>query len=388
MNKTERLFDLNSKTVSFSSKVIYCEEEDGNYAVVLDKTAFFPNEGGQACDTGKLCGQEVKDVCEKDGIIYHKVSAPIAVGTDADGEIDFAVRFRKMQNHTGEHIISGLIYTHFGYNNVGFHLGADYMTADFDGEMSEEDVRKIERLANEAVFACRKIRAYYPSSEELNKLEYRSKLDIQDGVRIVEIEGVDKCACCAPHVDNTGEVGLIKILDYIRYKGGIRMHIRCGYDALESFCAQYEQVRKISMAISSKQSEVADGVEKLLLDMGSLRGKISELKRKIQDYKLASLENTESSIILFEDEADMLAIRNFVNSAVEKTDRLCGVFAGNDADGYKYIIASNTVDMKSVSKRINDALGSKGGGSAQMIQGSCDRSRREIEDFLKNCNLL
>ncbi len=388
MIKTERLFDKNSKLKSFSSDVILCEELDGgNFAVVLSSTAFFPSEGGQACDTGTLAGQAVLEVYENNGIIYHIVECPIARGEKVDGEIDFAERFRKMQNHTGEHIISGLIHTNFGYNNVGFHLGKDDMTADFDGELCEEDIRKIERLANSVVFDCRKIRSYYPSKDELLSLEYRSKLEITSGVRIVEIEGIDKCACCAPHVENTGEVGIIKILDYIRYKGGTRMHIRCGYDALTAFCAEREQVKRISMAISAKPCEIADGVDKLLLDMGELRGKISELKQKIQEYKLSHLEYSEGSIILFENDCDMLAIRNFVNSAVEKTGKLCAVFAGNDSEGYKYIIGSQRIDLKSISKSIFDGIGGKGGGSSQMLQGGCLKARAEIEEFFKKSKL-
>ena len=388
MIRTQRLFDIDSKCCEFDAVVIDCRVRDGGgFDLILDKTAFFPNEGGQACDTGRIGGADVLSVDETDGVIVHRVDRAFEVGAAVRGEIEWQARFRKMQNHTGEHIISGLVFAHFGYNNVGFHLGADDVTADFDGELTEADVRKIERLANDVVFAARAVTAYYPEPCELEKMQYRSKLDITEGVRIVEIEGVDKCACCAPHVSNTGEVGLVKILDYIRYKGGVRIHIQCGLDALDDYNERYRQIRRVSMAISAKQGEIAEGVERLLEEQGRLKGEISALKREIMAYKLEKLECTDRSICLFEDFSDMLAARNFVNEAVGKTARICALFCGNDDAGYKYIMASNTVDLKAAMAEINAAIGGKGGGSPRMIQGSCTAKRTEIEKFFKTENL-
>lgn len=384
MNKTERLFDKNSKLSAFDAHVLSCEELDGEkYAVVLDSTAFFPNEGGQACDTGVIGGAEVISVDEKDGIIVHTVNKVIKAGEKVRGEIDFEIRFRKMQNHTAEHIISGIINRLFGYSNVGFHLGDGYMTADFDGELSEEDIARVESLANRAVFECRPIRAYYPTTDELKTLEYRSKLDFYENVRIVDIEGVDKCACCAPHVENTGEVGLVKIVDAIRYKGGMRLTMLAGYDALADYRARQEQAKRISMAISAKQSEVAEGVDRLLDEMSALKGKISSLKREILSYKLEKLQKTDENIVIFEEDGDMLALRNFVNEAVKKTDKICACFSGNDESGYKYIIASERIPLRAMSKEISAALGGKGGGSDAMIQGSCTATRERIEEFFR-----
>ena len=206
MDKTVRLFDIFPSESEFEATVLSCApDEKGNYTVVLDKTLFFPEEGGQACDSGVLGGAEVVHVFEKDRVIYHTVDNPLTTGGFVSGKINFCERFRKMQNHTGEHIVSGLIFKNFGFSNVGFHLGKDIMTADFDGVIDAEQLLLIETLANRAVFECHSVRGYYPSSEELETLEYRSKLDLSENVRIVEIEGVDKCACCAPHVSNTGQ---------------------------------------------------------------------------------------------------------------------------------------------------------------------------------------
>ena len=382
MEKTIRLFDISSKTAEFDAVVLSCvEREDENYEIVLDRTAFFPEEGGQSCDGGTIGGAAVLSVYERGGIIYHVIDKLLAAGSSVRGEIDFPARFRKMQNHTGEHIVSGLVHKIYGYNNVGFHLGSDDMTADFDGELSEDDIRRIEDLANRAVFECHPIRAYYPTFDELKNLEYRSKLDLSDGVRIVEIEGVDMCACCAPHVENTGEVGLIKITEFIRYKGGMRIHMRCGYDALDAFRADYAQVKSISMAISAKHYEVAEGVDRAIEEHGKQKATISALKREIRAFKLEKLEYTSGNLVIFEDEGDMLSLRELVNGAKQKCGGICAVFAGNDEVGYKYIISSTSVDLKPLAKEINAAIDGRGGGSSEMIQGSCAAKREEIEKY-------
>lgn len=384
MKKTERLFDIDSKMGVFCATVLSCEQnKDGLYAVVLDKTAFFPNEGGQSSDGGRIDGISVVSVDERDGVITHTLNSAIECGKVVRGEIDFASRYRKMQNHTAEHIISGIIYTLFGYKNVGFHLGDDYMTADFDGELGEEDILLVETKANEAVYACRPIRAYYPDADELAEIDYRSKLDFYENVRIVEIEGVDRCACCAPHVESTGEIGLIKIVEAIRYKGGMRLTMIAGSDALDDYRCRLDQIKRISMAISSKQSEVAMGVDRMLCEIGELKGKISAMKRELMSYKLERIGYTDESILLFESEGDMLDMRNFVNEAVKKTSKLCACFSGDDGSGYKYIIASENIPLRELSVKIRESLGGKGGGSDVMIQGSVTATRTEIEQFFK-----
>jgi alanyl-tRNA synthetase len=257
------------------------------------------------------------------------------------------------------------------------------MTADFDGELSDADIRNIEELANKAVFECHPIRAYYPDAEELASLEYRSKLELSDGVRIVEIEGVDRCACCAPHVENTGEIGLIKIIEAIRYKGGMRLTILAGYDALEDYVKRCEQIRRVSMSISAKQEENAEGVDRVLDEMSALHSKIAALKREKIDRLLVSIEATEGSISIFEKFDDMNEMRNFANGLIDRAGRVCAVFSGDDKCGYKFVILSKTVDLKSLSKEISEKLGGKGGGSSIMMQGSCTANREEIEKVIE-----
>ncbi len=382
MERTERLFDKSSKIKDFEACVLSCVESGNRkYAVILDKTAFFPNEGGQACDHGKIGEASIISVDEHDGVITHTVDRELSVGENITCSLDFPERFKKMQDHTAEHIVSGLIHSLFGYDNVGFHLGDGYMTADFSGELTEQDIEKVEAMANDAVFSCRDVRAYYPAPDTLKALEYRSKLDITENVRIVEIDGIDKCACCAPHVENTGEVGLIKITDAIRYKGGMRLTMLAGYDALSDYRDRCRQIKHISMAISAKQSEVDIGVDNLIGELGRLKGKLGALSRELIQKKLDMLEYTEGSVILFENTDDMLAIRNFVNEGVKLCGRIFAVFVP-DTEGYKYVIASESVDLKKISQKINESLRGRGGGSARMIQGSCLAEKEEIKSII------
>lgn len=386
MSRTERLFDQNAMLRSFSARVVSCEQlSDGKYRVLLDRTAFFPEEGGQSSDGGVLGGAEVLHVEETDGLIWHTVSTRLMEGDAVDGEIAFDERFRKMQSHTGEHIVSGIIHRLYGYENVGFHLSENGMTADFDGELDGDAVKKIELLANKAVFECHTVRAYYPSRTELETLEYRSKSGLKaDDIRIVEIDGVDTCACCAPHVENTGEIGLIKLLDVIRYKGGVRIHMRCGYDALDDYCYRYGQIKQISGNISAKQEQVSQGVCRLLEENGRLKGEISALKHELMLCKLEKIGHTGKPILIFEDTDDLIYARNFANEAVGRTDSFFAFFAGNDIRGYKYIISSEKISLGELSKGLRERFGCKGGGSDKMIQGSCSAKKCDIEEFLNS----
>ena len=384
MERTLRLFDLYPTRSGFEANVVSCDAcEDGKYTLILDKTLFFPEEGGQSCDTGSVGGAKVEYVFEKAGVIYHIIDNPLNVGASVAGEIDYGERFRKMQNHTAEHIVSGLIHKNFGFHNVGFHLSRDEMTADFDGELSSEQIKFIETEANRAIFECHSVRGYYPDPEELAKLEYRSKLDLSENVRIVEIEGVDMCACCAPHVSNTGEIGLVKILYAEKYKGGVRLYMKAGFDALEGYRDEYEQCRRISVAISAKHSEVADGVDRLLEEIEAGKLKISQMKKEIMAFRLEKIEYTDGNLVLFEDDGDMLALRNLVNEAKKRCGGICACFSGKDDTGYKYIISSTTVDLRAKTKEINAAISGRGGGSSEMIQGSCIAKREEIENYFK-----
>lgn len=380
---TERLFDKDSKLCSFDAEVISCDLTDGKYEILLDKTAFFPNEGGQTSDVGALGDANVENVVERAGKIFHVCDAPLTVGSTVHGEIDFSHRYYNMQNHTGEHIISGLVHKKYGYENVGFHLSREGMTVDFSGELTREQLDEIEELANRVIYECHPIKCYYPTDEELAGISYRSKLENLENTRLVVIDGVDICACCAPHVYNTGEVGIIKILDFIRYKGGVRLNVVCGMAALYDYREKYNQCKAISNMLSVKQNEVFDATRRLTETIDGYREKLYFAKRELRSYKLGSIKETDGDICIFEDDLDTNDARELVNSAMQKCGGICACFVGNDKDGYKYIAASNSVNMREIAAKMKDELSSRGGGSEKMIQGSTNAPRENIEKFFK-----
>ena len=384
MEQTIKLYDADSHLYDFDASVISCEKTDKGFAIVLDKTAFFPEGGGQPADEGTLNGIAVTDVQIKDGIITHTTAEEIPAGSAVKGAVDSEIRFRRMQNHSGEHIVSGLIHKLFGYNNVGFHMGSEDVTLDLDGVLTREDLDRIEMLANRAVYENVNVRAEYPSPEILKDLDYRSKLDLTENVRIVTIEGYDVCACCAPHVNKTGEIGIIKLLDFLKYKGGVRIHMLCGFDALEDYNRRYKNVAAISAKLSAKQAEVYEAVERLSAELSAEKQAAGELKRQLVAMKIAALEPTDGNMVLVEKDMDMLNLRNLVNEAVQLCGGICAAFSGSDENGYNYIIASKNVPLRAEAKAINAALNGRGGGKDEMIQGSAKASEAEIRAYFLN----
>ncbi len=388
---TEKLFYEDSYIKEFQARVLSCRERNGGYQAVLTRTAFFPEGGGQSADTGFLYtkeGEEIRvtDVHEKDGVVYHHISQPVQEGTEVRGKLDFQERFSKMQQHTGEHILSGLVNRHFGYRNVGFHLGTQEVTMDYNGVLTEEDLRQIEYEANEAVAENIPVKVLYPSKEELKNIIYRSKIEIEGQIRIVQIPGYDSCACCAPHVKETGSVGLIKIVGAVHYKGGMRVSILCGFRALEDYRMKERNVTEISNLLSAKQEDTAQAVEHLGQELNRQKEKNKALQER---YVALCLENIrknadpEENIFLFEEELDPGARRDFVNKGMEMTQGLAGVFVGADDSGYQYVLGSRRPDIQETGKKLNARFQGKGGGRPPMIQGSLKGKEQEIREFLK-----
>ncbi len=381
-NMTEKLYDYDGYKTEFDAVVISCEKTDKGYKSEFSKTLFFPNEGGQKCDTGTVNGIEITNVEIEGDRIYHYSETAFEVGTKVSGKIDFAERYRKMQNHTGEHIICGIAHRLYGCENVGFHLGADYVTMDLDKPLSCEETKKIEILSNEAIYKNTDVTAYYPEKEELNKLVYRSKSEILENVRIVKIDGIDVCACCAPHVRKTGEVGIIKILDRISYKGGLRLTISCGFDAFKDYSERLKRNIYISNLLSVRQEEVGSAVDKLLEDISNLKNELGRKSEIITKLYVDSIDNSDESICLFAENLSNAEIRHIANAVKEKTPKIAAVFSGNDDSGYSYVISSKNIDLKEISKEINLALSGRGGGTSEMIQGNVLSSKKTIEKYL------
>lgn len=379
---TERLYYKDSHMRNFTCRVLSCREHNNMWISVLDRTAFFPEGGGQAADTGKIGAVRVLDVQEKDGEILHCTDVPLDAGAEYQCSVDWPERFRRMQNHSGEHIVSGLAHSMYGCDNVGFHMSEHTVTIDFNVELDAEQLRVLERRANEAVTRNIPVCAEFPTRETLEKLSYRSKKELSGDVRIVTIEGVDVCACCAPHVSMTGEIGIIKFLSFMRHRGGVRIDIACGCDALQDYCEKHDSVEAISRAVSAKQSEVTAAVNRLLAENGQLKFRCGELSREVLNIKLATIDETDGNLCFFYNTLTEPDLRELINAARARCGGIAAVFSGNDRDGYRYIIGSEHVDLRSRAREINLGIGGRGGGKKEMIEGSASLSSSEIEDYI------
>lgn len=381
---TEKLYYKDSHIHEFEANVLACREENGYYYVELDKTAFFPEGGGQSGDTGTINSLRVTDTQEYGDHIFHILLSPLTVGETVFCSLDWMNRFRRMQHHSGEHIISGLIHKKYGYDNVGFHLGEDAVTMDFNGELTQKELDEIEIQANEAIYKNIQITTRFPKPSYLKHLSYRSKLDLTENVRLVSIPGYDLCACCAPHVKRTGEIGIIKLLDTMRHRGGIRIRMKAGYDAFDDYRVKTSNVTAISVALSSPQDQTASAVERICGNLSEIKLENSKLRREILALKISTLKPTNGNICLFEDDLDTHLMRELVNAGVLLCSRACAVFAGNDKTGYKYVIGSKNLNLRDCTNEINCAVSGRGGGSSDMIQGSSNALRADIEKFFFN----
>lgn len=380
---TEKIFYQDSHRSTFTAIVQEVRPSGNGYEIILDRTAFFPEGGGQSSDTGSLGGVSVSDVQEIDGKIIHYTDGPLVEGTEVEGCIDWTERFSKMQQHTGEHIVSGLIHKIYGYHNVGFHLGTDSVTLDFNGVVPKEKLHEIEQLANEAVAKNLPVQVLYPMDEELSKISYRSKIEIEGQVRIVVIDGYDVCACCAPHVKQTGEIGLIKLVGMQNYKGGVRISMLCGFRALEDYYQKEKNNREIAVMLSAKEYETAVEVERLQEELAMKKAKIAELERKFLEQKVETLDISSAIVCLFE-ETDPVMTRELVNLLLKKGAKMAAVFSGNEREGYRYVLGSRSLDVRENGKLLNEAFHGRGGGKPEMVQGTVQGKREEIEAFL-NC---
>ena len=381
----ERLFDTDSYLQEFQATVLSCEQKNENtWRVVLDRTAFFPEGGGQTGDNGWLNSIEVVDTREEAGVIYHETKEPLEVGMQIAGKIDFTSRFDKMQQHTGEHILSGIVCSTYNYNNVGFHLSSEITTLDFDGELSAEQVHELEIRVNQAIHENIPVQVKFPTKDELAEMDYRSKIEIEGQVRIVEIPGIDRCACCAPHVKTTAEVGLLKIQSCDRHRGGCRLTIVCGMRALKDYQQKQESVGKVSAALSAKPEKIAEAVEHLQEQQAKLREQLNHIQAMYLQEKLDKIHTEDQCVCIFEEALDSIAMRNFVNGAMDRCGGICGAFIGNDKSGYHYILGSKELDVREISKQLNVKFSGKGGGKPQMVQGSLKGTKKEILEAIES----
>lgn len=371
---TLKLYENDSYLKEFTAKVLSCEAIGEKFEVVLDQTAFFAEGGGQAADKGEINGIKVIDVQERGENIIHTIESPLTVFDTVTGKIDWALRFSRMQNHCAEHILSGVIHKLFGYNNVGFHMNDNLITFDVDGPLTAEDIERVEAEANRAVFENAQISVSYPTAEEFEKIDCRSKIELIDGVRLITVNGFDTCACCAPHPSTAGEIGIIKIVNFSAFKGGTRIEMVAGALALKDYSYLHNAAKSIMKQLSAKREEIAEQVLKLGEDLAAAKGEIKALTEKLA---AASLETQTLGDVLigFTKDADFNALRNIANG---KTDaaQFVALFA-ETADGFNYLIASKTGDTRGFAKTLNENFSGKGGGRPDCVQGKIAKSDKQ-----------
>ncbi len=376
----QRAYYLNGYQTKIKTTVTDCKIGKKGYEIVLEDSCFYPQGGGQASDKGTLAGQCVLDVQEREGILYHTVAQPLEIGRTVEGEIDWNYRFDLMQQHTGEHMISGVAYKKYGLHNVGFHMGKEYTTIDFDGKLSPEDVLYLEKKVNQGIMENRAIQIYYPTKQELEKMEYRSKKNLETDVRIVEIPEYDICACCGIHTKTTGEIGCVKILSADAYKNGVRLKMLAGNRALEDYRKKCENADKISHLLCVPANEIGAAVQKLKKEKEQLQWNVNHLEKE-QLLQKAQGVNGEKAIF-FETVSSIKALQHFANLLQERAS-FAAVFSGNDKKGYHFILVSKKWDMKRVMKKMQAIGVCQGGGTAKMVQGKIEANQKELRAFLE-----
>ena len=377
---TEKLFYADAYLREFTAEVLSCTAEKGHWVVVLDRTAFYPEGGGQPGDRGVLGGVAVTDTHEKNGEVVHFCAAPLPVGETVTGSIDWARRFDLMQQHSGEHITSGIICGLFGCDNVGFHLGADTVVIDFNAAIPAERLPEIERRANEAVWENRPFVIRYPSPEELKSIPYRSKKELSGQVRIVECPGADCCACCGTHVHSAGELGLIKLLDMKPFRGGARIEMVSGIRAYEYCRKIVEQNNLISVQLSAKVGETAFAVRRVQAELAEAKYRLIGYENRLFAEKAKTLAGT-GDVLCFEEGLSPDALRRCCDAVGTLCGGRCAVFSGEDGAGYQYAVSLRDGDLRDFTKAMNAALGGRGGGKPGFVQGSVTASRAEIAAF-------
>ena len=343
---TEKLYYRDAYIKDFNAIVISSTACEGGFDIVLDKTAFFPEEGGQSSDTGTIGKAKVCHVYEREGVVHHVVDIDLALG-EHNCAVDFRARFEKMQCHSAEHILCGVIHRLFGFDNVGFHLGEDEVTFDVDGVLDREQLDRVEKIANEAVFANIKVETFFPQADELANIEYRSKLDITEGVRLVRIGEVDTCACCAPHVAYTGEIGLIKILDFMKHRGGTRIWMVAGWRALADYRAKYDNIKRISAMLCTPQLETADTLEAYIADSEGAKQALKLARLKIAELEAQRVEDTSGNAVFLLTDFTIPELIAFSNIANKRVSGITVALSGCEGD-YKYVISSTSVDLRAI----------------------------------------
>ncbi len=386
---TERLYYTDSHMYSFTAKVINVIKSEKISSIVLDKTAFFPEGGGQTSDTGLIGNCRIVDVREDNGIIYHYSEDDIElnIGDYAECHIDELLRFSKMQSHTGEHILSGIAHNLYGVDNVGFHMDENLvMTVDFNKFLSKEEIALIEQKSNKCIYENLPVTAVFYSAEDAKSIEFRSKIDFDDTVRVVAIGDIDNCACCAPHVSYTGEIGIIKVLQSISHRGGVRLTVICGNKALNDYFNKHNSTANIAAMLCSPHDSTDNAVALLVEQNKDLKRQLSEQKYKLLSFVASSIDNADT-IVEFFDDFSMDELRILANELKNKSNEAVFLFSGNESSGYSYCILSDMLNLSVIINELKSAFNVSGGGRGNIIQGKIFATQNDIRNFLNEKRL-
>ena len=381
-----KLYYEDSHLKTFTATVTGCAQVKKGWEVTLDATAFYPEGGGQASDTGILGGARVLSVREENGEIYHLCDKPLEAGSAVTGEIDWARRFDLMQQHAGEHIVSGIIHKRYGWHNVGFHMGADVVTIDFDGPVPPEDLQSIEDAANDALWQDLPIKCWYPSPQELPTVPYRRKKDLPWPVRIVEFPGYDICACCGTHPHTTGAIGLIKLFTCVKFHDGVRMEMACGKRALSMLSSAYEQNKQVSQAFSAKLGQTGDAARRMNDALAAEKFRASALEKQLFT-QIAQGYTGKTLAVHFAKDLSPNSCRELCD-AIAQVAKVAVTLSGSDETGYCLCVLSRTEDAKAIGDAAAKALNGRGGGKKEAFQGRISATQGEIENFFARNEIL
>ncbi len=379
--ETRRLYYEDCQLREFTARVLDCVQTEKGYEILLDATAFYPEGGGQACDTGTLGPVRVLETRERGEAVIHLCDGPLTVGQQVKGSIDWESRFDRMQQHTGEHILSGLIHAKYGYHNVGFHMGKDTVEVDFDGPIDPAGLAELERLANEAVWRDIPLKCWVPSEEELPGVVYRSKRALPWPVRIVQVPGYDSCACCGVHTASTGQVGIIKVFSCVKFHQGVRIEMLCGRKAYEYLCCLQEQNKQVSQAFSAKPLETGTAAQQVKDQLAQEKFRYTGLWKR---YLEAVAQSAPGSRLALQMEKNLTSsqIRELAD-ALAREAAIAAVCSGSDEEGYRFCIVSTKEDIRPLGKALLQAFDGRGGGRADAFQGNLPASREEILVFFR-----
>lgn len=380
--KTRRIYYEDPHITTFTATVLSCEQSKKGFAIILNATAFYPEGGGQEADTGRLGPVRVLDTREEGEAVVHYCDGPLTAGETVEGAIDYDARFVRMQQHSGEHIVSGIIHSAYGYHNVGFHMGSDIITIDFDGIIPKEDLPALEARANAAVWANLPVKCWVPDPEVLPTVAYRTKRALPWPVRIVEFPGYDSCACCGTHVTATGEIGLIKLFSVIGFRGGTRMEMACGSRALALLNDAYEQNKLVSQAFSAKIQETGAAARRMNEALEKLQYRFTGLQMRTFAATAEGYAG-RGNVLHFENGLDNTAVRDLADAIADRCGGTAAVFSGSDADGYAFCLITRDGDLRQLCKEMTKALNGRGGGKPNCQQGRLSASRADIETFFQ-----